>query len=375
MCYLALNQKIFNFTKGIQLQIFKTDSRFKLAWDFMMFAIIVFICFVFTLELSFNVELIENFPIFLTIKILAVFLYLIDIIFKLNTPYYEYGLCVDDQQKIFKYYIEKMLFWDVISLSGFLFSFFPYFKLNIFKILFLFSYNNIRILYKTLREQWKTGDLFELVLLLCRLVCVAHFVACMWHAIGYFKWDPKEISWIDDYMGYGWDGRYVVSLYWAITTLCTVGYGDIAARNLIEMVFASCIMLLGTLLYGYSINYVGALIDKIDNRNKELSEKMMIIDNYMEKSDLNEKLKIKVKKYLQYVWNSEDKYYDQGEEIINKLPIHMREEILLESRGEFLKNCPILKKNFSKELIEKLALKIKTTRYSPCDIIYKVNKY
>ena len=341
----------------------------------MMFAIIVFICFVFTLELSFNVELIENFPIFLTIKILAVFLYLIDIIFKLNTPYYEYGLCVDDQQKIFKYYIEKMLFWDVISLSGFLFSFFPYFKLNIFKILFLFSYNNIRILYKTLREQWKTGDLFELVLLLCRLVCVAHFVACMWHAIGYFKWDPKEISWIDDYMGYGWDGRYVVSLYWAITTLCTVGYGDIAARNLIEMVFASCIMLLGTLLYGYSINYVGALIDKIDNRNKELSEKMMIIDNYMEKSDLNEKLKIKVKKYLQYVWNSEDKYYDQGEEIINKLPIHMREEILLESRGEFLKNCPILKKNFSKELIEKLALKIKTTRYSPCDIIYKVNKY
>ena len=60
------------------------------------------------------------------------------------------------------------------------------------------------------------------------------------------------------------------------------------------------------------------------------------------------------------------------EEILNKLPMHMKEEILLESRGRFLKGITILKQNFSEELIEKLALKIKLSRYSPCDIIYKV---
>ena len=360
------------FKSEMQFPLIKSHSHFKLLWDCLMLGIIVFVCGVFSLELSFDIEVIGSFSLFESIKSVTAFFYIVDIMIKLNTPYYEYGLCVDDRQKILKYYINNMLFWDITSLAGLLFSYFTPPHLNFFKILFFFSYNNLRKLYKTLREQWKTGDLFELLLLLCRLVCVAHCVACMWHAIGYFKWDKDETSWIDPYMGYGWDSRYIVSLYWSITTLCTVGYGDIGPKNVVEMVFVSCIMLLGTLLYGYSINYVGALIEKIDKRSKALSEKMMIIDHYMEKSGIDENLKIKVKKYLQYIWNSDDKYIAQVEEILNKLPMHMKEEILLESRGRFLKGITILKQNFSEELIEKLALKIKLSRYSPCDIIYKV---
>jgi len=160
-------------------------------------------------------------------------------------------------------------------------------------------------------------------------------VACIWHALGYYKLDTESISWIDEYRGYNWNGRYLVSLYWSITTLCTVGYGDITPKNLLEMWYVSCIMLLGTLVFGYSINYVGTLIHRMDERGKELTEKMSIIEDFMEKSSLDENLKTKVKKYLQYVWISEDKNYEKGEEILKKLPVHMRDEILLESTRSF----------------------------------------
>ena len=49
----------------------------------------------------------------------------------------------------------------------------------------------------------------------------------------------------------------------------------------------------------------------------------------------------------------------------------MRDEILLESTGKFLKGFPLLNKNFSEEIIENIALKIKPT-ILPFDIIYKV---
>ena len=57
-------------------------------------------------------------------------------------------------------------------------------------------------------------------------------------------------------------------------------------------------MLIGTLLFGYSTNSVGILINRIDSRGKGLTENLTIIDDFMNKSSLNENLKIKVKQYF-----------------------------------------------------------------------------
>ncbi len=338
-----------------------------------MLLIIVYQCFLFSLEISFDVQLTESVPYSFILQVFCFIFYLIDIFLKTNTSFYEYGVCVKDRQKILNHYVKTMLLWDFISFLAFFLSFFAHKDVKIFKVFFFFTYNNVRNLYKKLREQRKIGDLFELVLLLCRLICLAHFIACIWHAIGYYKLRENDQSWLERYASQGLFSRYLISLYWAITTLCTVGYGDITPTNLFEMFYCSCIMLLGTLVFGYSINSVGILINRIDEKGRELTEKMNVIDEFMTKSCLDESLKTKVKKYLQYIWNTEDKVFEKGEEILNKLPVHMREEILLESTGKFLKGFPILNENFSQEIIEKIALNIKPTRYSPCDIIYKVN--
>lgn len=341
-----------------------------LMWDLLMFVIIAFLFFFFSLELAFSIQIIDSTSSFYTVYAAFYFFFLMDVFLKMNTSFYEFGLCVYDKKKILNRYFRKMLVYDLLSLFGFTMNFIC--SHSVLRLFFYFSYNNFHILYKRLREEWKTGDLFELVLLLVRLICLAHLLACLWHAIAYFKLGSYEETWLDNYLGYKWFDRYILSIYWAITTLCTVGYGDITAKNFFEMFFVSCVMLLGTLVFGYTVNSVGIIISRMDERQKDLAEKMSVIDAFFNKAALGENLKTKVKEYIQYVWTTEDKNGEKTEEIINTLPQKMRDQILLESTGKFLKSFPVLNKNFSLSLIEKIALNVKPIRYSPCDIIYKV---
>jgi len=48
----------------------------------------------------------------------------------------------------------------------------------------------------------------------------------------------------------------VTSIYWATATMVSVGYGDFTAHTRIEMIYASLVMLMGIMLYGYFIGSI-----------------------------------------------------------------------------------------------------------------------
>ena len=102
---------------------------------------------------------------------------------------------------------------------------------------------------------------------------------------------------------------------------------------------------------------------------------MNIIDEYMSKNNLNVELKVRVKKYLEFIWNSGPKSIEREQKLLSNLPNSLKEEILLESNGKFLKEFSILRNNFSEDFINKLSLRINAVTYAPKDIIYLVNLY
>lgn len=53
---------------------------------------------------------------------------------------------------------------------------------------------------------------------------------------------------------------YCLSFYWTITTITTVGYGDIEGTNDIERLFCSIIMIVGVILFSLANGALASII-------------------------------------------------------------------------------------------------------------------
>ena len=117
------------------------------------------------------------------------------------------------------------------------------------------------------------GEVFELFGVMFKVLCVAHIYACFWHYITYIKSEDHNIkTWIDDkhIQNADWIIKYIYSIYWALATMVTVGYGDITPQNQYEVVFSAFTILSGSMVFGYCLNRIGTLLANIDERDKEL---------------------------------------------------------------------------------------------------------
>lgn len=51
-----------------------------------------------------------------------------------------------------------------------------------------------------------------------------------------------------------WEIKYISAFYFSVTTMITVGYGDINANTQTEMIFAVFAMVLASAIFGYSMS-------------------------------------------------------------------------------------------------------------------------
>ena len=79
----------------------------------------------------------------------------------------------------------------------------------------------------------------------------------------------NEQNWINynDYNSNDLSVQYMTSFYWAIVTVMTVGYGDITPRNDLERFVCLLTILFGGMIFPYSINSIGVIIQDL-KKNK-----------------------------------------------------------------------------------------------------------
>jgi hypothetical protein len=68
-----------------------------------------------------------------------------------------------------------------------------------------------------------------------------------------------------------------MTLYYTITTVTTVGYGDISATSNLEMILACFTMITGVLIFSLTTSTVVSIVESFDDSNEEVTKKLDIL--------------------------------------------------------------------------------------------------
>lgn len=71
---------------------------------------------------------------------------------------------------------------------------------------------------------------------------------------------------------------YMTSFYFTVTTVLTVGYGDITAYSIGEKFFCIFLMLVGVLSFSFATGALSSIITSYDSKEAELREKIATLN-------------------------------------------------------------------------------------------------
>ena len=153
--------------------------------------------------------------------------------------------------------------------------------------------------------------------------------------------------------------------------------GTINTGSTLEKLVSTFIMLLLAGTFAYSINTIGVILKEINKSNAELNEKLDEINFYMNKRNLSQALKMKVRRYIMHMHEEKQQGLEKGKNILYSLSQNLKFSISIESYAKILKNVDVFKKNFSQEFIHDLAFKAKEMSIAPeeiiCEVFYLIN--
>ena len=364
--------------------VINPDHKSVIIWDFFLIIYLIFLMIMIPLHTCFNQmieeSLSENGYYFPLMNDSATIFLFIDIIFRFHVGYYHKGAKILERNKIIRSYLGEKFFCDMIAMLPFFFiSSGLSEEDNYIKLLFFFKVFRIREILYFFETKLSLNDFYEgifnLIKVVCKIIYIAHIIACLFHSIGSLMIDLNERSWlnvIDKTYLNDWKVRYIYCIYWAVTTLITVGYGDVTPQNPYEILFTIFVILIGCGTFAYGINSVGSILTIMKKREKEFKIEVKILNNFMQRNNLNSELQTRLREYFLYIRNEENSEdHEKEQAILKKLSSTLQNEVILHTTGLALKSMKMLSFNFSEFFLQRLVLKMKQKRLVPEEILFE----
>ena len=201
-----------------------------------------------------------------------------------------------------------------------------------------------------------------------RLVPLILFLPLMVHLIA--------SGWI--YLGNGTAGiegdpvlNYVRAFYWTLTTLTTVGYGDISAKTIPQMFYACATQITGVGVFGFIISNVAGILARSDAAREHHMDNLDKVETFLNHHKVSGGLRHKIRQYYHYVWIHKKGYQDST--LLSDLPKKIQSELIMQINQSIVEKVPFLK-GADEDFLEELMLKIETRILTPKEKIFKAGE-
>ncbi|KAL9966325.1 hypothetical protein ACROYT_G024379 [Oculina patagonica] len=224
-----------------------------------------------------------------------------------------------------------------------------------------------------------------LLLMMCSFALLAHWLACIWYFIGNIELENEgsTIGWLDSLgkqinqpynksditSGPDLHSKYVTALYFTLSSLTSVGFGNVSPNTNTEKMFSICVMLIGSLFYAAIFGNVAAIIARLYSTTARYHAQMQKVREFIRFHQIPSPLRQRVEDYAHHVWS-----YTNGidmEQVLKHFPECLQADICLHLNASLLQSYPAFT-SAPLGCLRALALHIKTTHLPPGDyIIYQ----
>ena len=232
------------------------------------------------------------------------------------------------------------------------------------------SKGNVNKITKFFFEKLKiNANIERLIFFILTFLLLNHLCACFWFFMAKIQ-DLNPDSWVVR-LGYADSSNfelYIISFYWTLTTVTTVGYGDITAGTTTERVYNLFIMSFGVLLYSFAIGSLSSIVSTLDQKTEEMNQKLQILSNIKKEFNLDQSIYDKVRKVIKYDLsrNQKDKM-----NFLQELPNKLRIELSQIMHDKVIQNLYFFKDQPS-DFFAYVAPLLKPVKFSQDDYLYKV---
>jgi len=331
------------------------ESKFLIYWNLIILVASVYIAIEIPLVLVFQAT--EGWFLEI-INWICTGIFLADIVLNFNIAIYSKGKLVHDRKYVASKYLKGWFIIDVIAAVPLNVFFKSYRFITLSKLFRLLRLTRLLKLIRVTGVFQKTASsrinpaILRLFILVFWVLMIAHFISCLWIWVAHQDADLDIIS------------QYIRAYYWTVTTLATIGYGDITPKGNIQMIFVIFIELAGAAMYGLVIGNIASLIANIDIAKTQFKERMKNINTFLKYRNIPMHLQQKVNKYYNYLWDSR-RGYDEAE-ILGELPLPLKTAIALFINKDIIEKVPIFK-GASDELKKEIILNLQPVVFSPGD--------
>uniref|UniRef100_A0A3Q2VV05 Voltage-gated delayed rectifier potassium channel KCNH8 n=1 Tax=Haplochromis burtoni TaxID=8153 RepID=A0A3Q2VV05_HAPBU len=366
-------------------------STFKAGWDWL----ILLATFYVAVTVPYNVCFIGNdddltrSTTVSDIPVCVFFLQLPDIVFNFRTTYVsKSGQVVFDARQICIHYLTT---WFIIDLVAALpFDLLYAVKVSVSVVHLLKTVRLIRLLRLLQKmDRYSQHSTVVLTLLMSMFALLAHWMACIWYIIGKKEMEDNtnnwDIGWLHElgkrlespyYPTGGVNGSgsgpsirsvYISSLYFTLSSLTSVGFGNVSANTDAEKIFSVCVMLIGALMHALVFGNVTAIIQRMYSRWSLYHTKTKDLKDFIRVHHLPQSLKQRMLEYFQTTWSVNNGI--DCNELLKDFPDELRSDITMHLNKEILELS--LFASASRGCLRSLSLHIKTSFCAPGEYLLR----